>query len=302
MNLVEEQCVEDLADLLYNFLPGSGNSRTAFPLAAAQVQCQDLWTGGSKRLAIVQMLSSTLGQRRHKFSSLMLTIVRQSMTWRRGKGDPLTRAEVNALNVLLLRLSLKVPELNDPAFLDSLPSDQIEPETPPAEARTTTLSDELAKTLSARLIGLFDHPPQRRGYEYEGFLTELFAAYGLTPRAPFKLTGEQIDGSFKLHGETYLVEAKWQAGLTGQSDLLTFSGKVSGKATWTRGLFISNSGFSVDGLKAFGTGRRTNIICADGFDLHQVVHNRLSLIDVLDGKLRRAAETNQAFVPVRELL
>ncbi|KKK83668.1 hypothetical protein LCGC14_2791050 [marine sediment metagenome] len=48
--------------------------------------------------------------------------------------------------------------------------------------------------------------------------------------------------------------------------------------------------------------RRTNIICADGFDLHQVVHNRLSLIDVLDGKLRRAAETNQAFVPVRELL
>ncbi len=100
----------------------------------------------------------------------------------------------------------------------------------------------------------------------------------------------------------YLVEAKWQAGRTGQSDLLTFSGKVSGKATWTRGLFISNSGFSVDGLKAFGTGRRTNIICADGLDLHQVVINRLSLIDVLDEKLRRAAETNLAFVPVRDLL
>jgi hypothetical protein len=62
MNLVEEQCVEDLADLLYNFLPGSGNSRTAFPLAAAQVQCEDYWTGGSKRPAIVQMLSSTLSE------------------------------------------------------------------------------------------------------------------------------------------------------------------------------------------------------------------------------------------------
>ena len=46
MNLVEEQCIEDLADLLYNFLPGSGNSRTAFPLAAAQVQSDDLWIGG----------------------------------------------------------------------------------------------------------------------------------------------------------------------------------------------------------------------------------------------------------------
>ncbi|MCI5039146.1 MAG: restriction endonuclease [Donghicola eburneus] len=301
MNLVEEQCVEDLADLLYNFLPGSGNTRTAFPLAAAKVQCEDFWVGGSKRPAIVQLLSSTLGQRRHKLSPLLLSIVRQSMTWRRGKGEPLTRAEVGALNVLLLRLSLKVPELNDPAFLESLPGDLPESDVSP-KPKTATVSDEQAKTLSDRLIGLFEHAPQRRGYEYERFLTELFAAYGLTPRSPFKLTGEQIDGSFKLHGETYLVEAKWQAGLTGQAELLTFSGKVSGKATWTRGLFISNSGFSEDGLKAFRTGRRTNIICADGLDLHQVVHNRLSLIDILDEKLRRAAETNQAFVPVRDLL
>ena len=56
MNLVEEQCVENLADLHYNFLPGSGHSQTAFALAAAQVQCEDLWVGGSKRPAIVQML------------------------------------------------------------------------------------------------------------------------------------------------------------------------------------------------------------------------------------------------------
>lgn len=32
----EAQAVEDLADILYDFLPGSGNNRTAFPLAAAQ--------------------------------------------------------------------------------------------------------------------------------------------------------------------------------------------------------------------------------------------------------------------------
>jgi len=41
MNLVEEQCVENLADLLYNFLPRSGNSRTAFSLATAKVQRED---------------------------------------------------------------------------------------------------------------------------------------------------------------------------------------------------------------------------------------------------------------------
>lgn len=300
MNLMEEQSVEDLADLLYNFLPGSGNSRTAFPLAAATVQCEDLWVAGSKRPAIVQLLSATLGQRRHKFGPLILAIVRQSMTWRRGRGEPLTRDEVARLNEILLRLSIKIPELNEQGFLDSLhrPHAWREDSGLSDDTRPT---DEVAKGLSQRLIGLYEYPPQRRGYEYERFLTELFDAYGLTPRSPFKLVGEQIDGSFKLHGETYLVEAKWHAGKTGQSDLLAFAGKVAGKATWSRGLFISNSGFSDDGLKAFGSGRRTNIICADGLDLHEVVHNRLSLVEILEEKLRRAAETNRAFVPVREL-
>ena len=246
MNLMEEQSVEDLADLLYNFLPGSGNSRTAFPLAAATVQSEDLWVAGSKRPAIVHLLSAMLGHRRHKFGPLILAIVRQSMTWRRGRGEPLTRDEVVRLNEVLLRLSIKVPELNDQDFLNSLhqPDTRREDPAPHDGLRPT---GEVAKNLSQRLIRLYDHPPQRRGYEYERFLTDLFDAYGLAPRSPFKLVGEQIDGSFKLHGETYLVEAKWHAGKTGQSDLLTFAGKVAGKATWSRGLFISNSGFSDDG-------------------------------------------------------
>lgn len=208
MNLVEEQCVEDLSDLLYHFLPGSGNSRTAFPLAAALAQTDDFWIGGSKRPAIVHLLSSTLSQRRHRFGPLMLAIVRQSMTWRRGKDNPLTRGEVEQLNAHLLKLSMKIPELHDPDFLASLPGEKSEPNAPTTSARPVP-TDELAATLAARLLGLFNHNPQRRGYEYERFLTDLFAAYDLTPRSPFKQTGEQIDGSFRLHGETYLVEAKW---------------------------------------------------------------------------------------------
>ena len=47
MNLMEEQCVEDLADLLHDFLPGSGNSRTALPLAAATAQSEGFWVGGA---------------------------------------------------------------------------------------------------------------------------------------------------------------------------------------------------------------------------------------------------------------
>lgn len=60
MSLLEEQRIEDLAGLLYNFLPGSGSSGTAFPLAAAKVQTENFWVGGSKRPALVHLLSSTL--------------------------------------------------------------------------------------------------------------------------------------------------------------------------------------------------------------------------------------------------
>ena len=77
--LREAQSVEDLADLLYEFLPGSGNSKTAFPLAAAEAGVGDLWVAGSKRPAIVQLIGATLEHRRHRFTPLVLAIVRQSM-------------------------------------------------------------------------------------------------------------------------------------------------------------------------------------------------------------------------------
>lgn len=296
-SLRESQAIEDMADLLYDFLPGSGNSRTAFPIAAAQVGVGDLWVPGSKRPSVVQLLGATLEQRRHLFTKLILTIVRQAMTYRRGKGTPLRRDEIERLNALLPQVSFKIPELLDRGFLDSLASGASNA----APAAGTGLSAERAQALAALLIEISKLAPQERGLRFEGFLNELFAAHELAPRNAFRLTGEQIDGSFRLDGQTYLVEAKWHGPQIGFADLMTFSGKVGGKASWSRGLFVSNSGFTVEGLEAFSRGRQTNLICADGLDLYEVLAGRVSLVEVLREKDRRAAETNRAFVAVRDL-
>jgi len=224
----------------------------------------------------------------------MVAIVRQSMTYRRGKGKPLTRAEIEKVNAVLLGLSIKIPELNDPRFLDSFG---------PPTAQTQTVPEKIneadAAELTRKLVELTAMPPQARGYAFEAFLTDIFSAYRLSPRGSFRLKGEQVDGSFCLNSDIYLVEAKWQGAKIGFADLMAFSGKVSGKATWTRGLFISISGFSEDGLEAFSRGRRTNIICMDGFDLYEVLYNRFSIAKALEAKARRAAETNSAFVSLR---
>lgn len=149
------------------------------------------------------------------------------------------------------------------------------------------------------LIGFVQLSPQARGYAFETLLRDLFNVYGLQAREPFRLKGEQIDGSFVLQGETYLVEAKWQEAPTGVADLHTFHGKLEQKAAWTRGLFVSNSGFAEDGLAAFGRGKR--VVCMDGLDLYETLSRELPLNHVLESKVRRAAETGLPFARVRDL-
>lgn len=135
-----------------------------------------------------------------------------------------------------------------------------------------TLNQELTSCLAKQLLELSASPPQARGYGYERFLKSLFEANGLHPRASFRPLGEQIDGSFEAAGETYLLEAKWQAIPVGAADLRAFNGKVEEKAAWSRGLFVSESGFSEEGLSAFGRGKR--VVCMDGLDIYEMLQRR----------------------------
>lgn len=153
--------------------------------------------------------------------------------------------------------------------------------------------------LRNELIRFVQLSPQARGYAFESLLRDLFNVFGLEAREPFRLKGEQIDGSFLLKGETYLVEAKWQNAQTGVADLHTFHGKLEQKAAWTRGMFVSNSGFTEDGLIPFGRGKR--VVCMDGLDLFETLSRELPLNHVLERKVRRAAETGLPFARVRDL-
>ena len=153
--------------------------------------------------------------------------------------------------------------------------------------------------LKQRLIDLSSMEPHQRGYAFEGWLCDAFNFYGLQGREPFRNKGEQIDGSFVLQGETYLLEAKWESAKTAAADLHVFQGKLEQKAAWARGLFVSNSGFTDDGLIAFGRGKR--VVCMDGLDLFDILDRELPLSTALDRKVRRAAETGLPFERIRDL-
>lgn len=160
--------------------------------------------------------------------------------------------------------------------------------------------ENAAKELLDSLMKLAVMEPHPRGFAFESFLKKLFDVSGMSGRASFRLKGEQIDGSFELDEETYLLEAKWTNLPVNAADLRSFNAKVQDKAAWSRGLFVSNSGFTEDGLHAFGRGK--SVVCMDGLDLSEMLMKKVGFKSVLSKKVRRAAETGKPFVRLRDLI
>lgn len=179
--------------------------------------------------------------------------------------------------------------------IEGKPSQPMTPQSAPPPA----LEMPNYAALLGELMALSLMEPQRRGYAFEAFLKQLFKAFGLLPRGGFRTTGEQIDGSFILAGETYLLEAKWKNDMVGAADLREFQGKLNARVHWARGLFVSYSGFSPDGLTAYGRGG--SVVCMEGLDLHDALKGEIPLNHVLEQKVRRSVETGEVLARVRDL-
>jgi hypothetical protein len=91
--------------------------------------------------------------------------------------------------------------------------------------------------------------PHPRGFRFEAWRRTFIILYFCSS---FRNTGEQIDGSFRLNDDFYLLRK-----LSGirterqRRNLHVFEGKLSTKAKWARGVFISWMGFTDEGLTAF---------------------------------------------------
>lgn len=135
---------------------------------------------------------------------------------------------------------------------------------------------------------------QARGHQLEKFLNDLFIFFDLDPKSSFKITGEQIDGSFTFDNTDYLLEAKWQKKLIDAQDLYGFGGKIQGKFKNTCGLYISLEGYSSESTKTDSPSVKA-IILMDGSDLMQILEGRIKLNDMLYIKRRHASQTGEIF-------
>lgn len=166
------------------------------------------------------------------------------------------------------------------------------------QAATTTNTIESKKSLidynkykkELQSLSDYDDSPQSRGFAFEKYINEFFEINGLQPRGSFKLVGEQIDGSFILHNEVYLLEAKWTSKPIDKANLVNFNEKVSSKSGFTRGLYISYSGYSEEAIKTFAIGRTVNIVLMTVQELAIVLSKKKDFRGFLWGKVRALAE------------
>jgi hypothetical protein len=115
--------------------------------------------------------------------------------------------------------------------------------------------------------------PDRRKAEFalEKFLNQLFELFDLRPRQAFRIIGEQIDGSFELDGQIYLIESKWAKDPLSEADLLVFRGKIEGKSAFTRGVFIALNDISSQARDAFTRGKAPSFFIMNGHDLMMIL-------------------------------
>ncbi len=145
-----------------------------------------------------------------------------------------------------------------------------------------------------------DHDRNRAGLALERLLNGLFEIFELQPRQPFRVVGEQIDGSFQLDGDIYLLESKWEKYPLPESDLLVFRGKIEGKSTFTRGVMIALNDVSTVGRDAITRGKAPCFFVMNGHDLIMILSEAISLVDYLRARVRLLAEEGRMFVSILE--
>ncbi|NLG89919.1 MAG: hypothetical protein GX494_12065 [Clostridiaceae bacterium] len=312
--LKQSRAVRELATVLYDFLPWSGSSawkgHITFKIIADGVGVGDYWQRGSKLPGLVTLLERTLESRRDRFEYLVVEIVRNGLTYREKQGRPITPEELDKINGLILEIGFKFPDLWDPDLRTSLSANGATRAKSHLEqalhrqhlvvTERTQRRQEL-EILRQEFIDLHESSDrQKAGYQLEKMLNRLFALHGLDPRQPFRSVGEQIDGSFELDHEIYLVEVKWQQSPCSAGDLYAFREKILGKSQFTRGVFVSIYGISLEAQESITKGKQPTFFIVDGHDLMVLLGGDIDLTTFLRRRQRLLAEEGRVLVPTSE--
>ncbi len=148
--------------------------------------------------------------------------------------------------------------------------------------------------------------PKTRGKEFEKIIGLMLSNENIRHSLSYRPEGEEIDGALIWNAQTFLIEAKWHKDPLPASAIYAFKGKVEGKFSGTRGIFISMSGYSEECQRAVVHGKDLDILLFDQYDIEDIVGNQyasgVDFTKVLTEKLFAASLTGNIYLTWRDLL
>jgi hypothetical protein len=199
------------------------------------------------------------------------------------------KEECSRIVVRLLQNSRAVPQVHGDA------PNRVEP-------CLEKLRSQVLSQLKADFLSLcIEADRNKAGLALERLLNRLFEVFELQPRQPFRVVGEQIDGSFLFDTHIYLMESKWEREPLSEASLLVFRGKIEGKSTFTRGVFIALNDISIPARDAITRGKAPSFFVMNGHDLLMILSEAISLPDFLKQRVRLLGEEGRVCVPFAEL-
>jgi len=136
--------------------------------------------------------------------------------------------------------------------------------------------------------------PQRRGLQLEWLLLGILQYEKLAPRHHVIIPGEEIDLTFVLDGQHYLMECKWAERPIGLPVVEGFAAKVRRKAEGTFGVVLSMSGYVRGINEKAARGERLNCIGLTRAHLSSVLAGRTTWAQIIR-RARRAASERSLF-------
>lgn len=309
MSILERQrAIDDLATVCADLLPYSSNPEWRGHISV-QTICSEMrieyWQPSSKVPGLRRLFDAQERSNAILFQKLIVRIVQEGLSYRRKKQSLMTPEELDALNDAVLRLGYKIPELWDPVFRKGLHEDLFGISEGRVEkiGKRLDLENHTEDTRTSKMLALKDTfedlhrltDRQEAGRRLEVILNELFEFSGLYPSEAFRVIGEQIDGAFELDGDTYLLEAKWERTPLAEKELLVFRGKIEGKSSMTRGMFISINGYSPQCKEAIRIGKQPTFFAIDGYDLMMILQQDIECGAFLRARRRLLAERGEMF-------
>ncbi|GGP72591.1 restriction endonuclease [Saccharothrix coeruleofusca] len=154
-------------------------------------------------------------------------------------------------------------------------------------------------------LELRDRPhmtPQRRGQQFNGLIADLFTCFGLTAKPDQQGDAGEIDVTFGVGNQRFILEAKWVDKRTPIDPIAKLQRRLDQRMRNVTGVFLSMSGYTPGALTGVDKGRQLDVLLLDQEHWEAMLFGLVPPTEMIDLLTDVASYQGQAYTLLGTLL